>query len=64
MTVVTGGEVNGSYVLTGHNETGALQRWSTSVETSDSVVGRFDISEDEGKTWRPVGVNHMERRRG
>jgi hypothetical protein len=63
-TVVTGGDVNGRYVLTGHDESGALQRWSTGVEGSDSIVGRFDISDDDGKTWRAVGVNHMQRHRG
>lgn len=59
---VSGGEVNGSFVLTGHDQSGALQRWSTSIVESDAVVGRFDISYDEGKTWREVGVNHMRRR--
>jgi hypothetical protein len=63
-TVVTGGEAGGSHVLTGHDENGALQRWSTSIVTPDSVLGRFDISEDDGKTWRQVGVNHMQRHRG
>ncbi len=63
-TVMTGGEINGRYVLTGHDEMGALQRWSTGVEGTDSVVGRFDISEDNGKTWRAVGVNHMRRHSG
>jgi hypothetical protein len=60
-TLMTGGEVNGSFVLTGHDESGALQRWSTSIVDPASVVGRFDISHDEGKTWRQVGVNYMRR---
>jgi hypothetical protein len=25
------------------------------------VVGRFEVSKDGGKTWRLVGVNHMQR---
>jgi hypothetical protein len=63
-TIMTGGEVGGSFVLTGHDEAGALQRWSTSIVKPDSGLGTFDISNDEGKTWRQVGVNHMQRRRG
>lgn len=63
-TIVTGGEVNGSFVLTGPDPSGALQRWSTSVVDSDSAIGRFDISSDNGKTWRLVGMNHMQRHRG
>jgi len=58
---MTGGDVAGNFVLTGHDQSGALQRWSTTVVTPDSVIGRFDISRDEGKTWKEVGVNHMER---
>lgn len=58
---MTGGDVSGNFVLTGHDRSGALQRWSTSLVTADSVIGRFDISRDEGKTWKEVGVNHMER---
>jgi hypothetical protein len=50
--IMTGGEMNGSFVLTGHDESGALQRWSTNVVQSDSIVIRLDISNDEGKTWR------------
>lgn len=58
---MTGGDVDGNFVLTGHDQSGALQRWSTHVASSDSVIGRFDISRDEGKTWKEVGVNHMKR---
>jgi hypothetical protein len=58
---MTGGDVDSNFVLTGHDQAGALQRWSTSVVTPDSVIGRFDISHDEGKTWKEVGVNHMRR---
>jgi hypothetical protein len=56
-----GGDVGSNFVLTGHDSSGALQRWSTSVVAPDSVIGRFDISRDEGKTWKEVGVNHMKR---
>jgi tRNA (Thr-GGU) A37 N-methylase len=27
--IMTGGEVNGGFVLSGHDQSGALQRWST-----------------------------------
>jgi hypothetical protein len=36
--LMTGGEANGSFVLTGHDQSGALQRWSTSVGQCDSIV--------------------------
>jgi hypothetical protein len=58
---VTGGEVDGSFVLTGQDDAGILQRWSTRAIAPDSALGRFDVSEDQGKTWRQVGVNHMHR---
>jgi hypothetical protein len=56
---MTGGEVNGSFVLTGHDESGALQRWSTNVVESNSIVIRLDISNDEGTTWRPGGASYL-----
>jgi hypothetical protein len=62
-TIVSGGDVNGSYVLTGKDESGKLQRWSTSVVEPDVVLGRFDLSSDDGRTWRQVGTNHMRRHR-
>ena len=58
---VTGGDVNGTWVLTGHDASGALQRWSTQATDADSVLGRFEISDDEGKTWRQVGTNTLQR---
>lgn len=58
---MAGGDVDGNFVLTGHDQSGALQRWSTSVVTPDSVIGHFHISRDEGKTWKEVGVNHLKR---
>jgi hypothetical protein len=57
-TVVSGGEAEGRIVLTGRNASGALERWSTSDIQTNSFVSRFEISEDEGKTWRLVGINH------
>jgi hypothetical protein len=59
--IMTGGEVNGSFVLTGHDQSGALQRWSTGVGQRDSIVIRAEISNDEGKTWRPVGTSYLQR---
>lgn len=61
--VTTGGDVDGAFVLTGRDQSGALQRWSTSIVEPDVAIGRFDISHDDGKTWREVGVNHMRRHR-
>jgi hypothetical protein len=50
MTVImTGNEVNGSLVLTGHDESGSLQRWSTSAGQRGSIVIRAEISNDEGE---------------
>lgn len=62
-SIMTGGEVKGSLVLTGHNESGALERWSTSVAQPDSVAVRADVSDDGGKTWRPMGVSYLQRHR-
>jgi hypothetical protein len=59
--IMTGGEVNGSFVLTGHDQSGALQRWSTSVGQRDSIIIRAEISNDEGETWRPVGTSYLQR---
>lgn len=58
---VGGGEVDGRIVLTGNDQQGVLQRWSSQDFQGDSFVGRFEISKDGGKTWRLVGVNHMQR---
>ena len=61
--IMTGGEVDGRFVLTGFDESGALQRWSTNVVQSDSIVIRLDISNDDGKTWRPGGASYLHRHR-
>jgi hypothetical protein len=62
-SIMTGGEVNGALVLTGRNESGALERWSTSVAPPNSITIRAEVSDDEGKTWRPLGVSYLERHR-
>jgi hypothetical protein len=62
-TVVTGREEDGRMVLTGRDEAGAIQRWSINDIQTDSFVWRFESSNDEGKTWRLLGVNHMLRHR-
>jgi hypothetical protein len=62
-TVVSGGQVGGRIVLTGRNEKGALERWTTSDIQRDSFTSRFETSEDDGKTWRLVGVNQNSRHR-
>jgi hypothetical protein len=59
-SMMSGGEVNGSFVLTGHNESGALERWSTSITSPDSIAVRADVSDDDGKTWRPMGVSYLQ----
>jgi hypothetical protein len=62
-TVVSGGEIDGRIVLTGPDEAGAIQRWSYSDIQTDSFLGRFESSNDEGKTWRLLSVSHMHRHR-
>jgi hypothetical protein len=58
---LSGGEMDGRIVLTGHDQEGALQRWSDGDFRDNTFVGRFEASKDGGKTWRLVGVNHMRR---
>lgn len=60
-TIVTGNQADGRIVLTGSDQAGAMQRWSISDIRSDSFVGRFESSTDEGKSWRLLGVNRMHR---
>ena len=50
-------------VLTGRDDAGANQRWEIDDIQADSFVYHFEISTDEGKTWRALGVNHMRRHR-
>jgi hypothetical protein len=61
--VTTGGDVDGAFVLMGRDQSGVLQRWSTSIVEPDAAIGRFEISRDDGKTWSETGVNHMKRHR-
>jgi hypothetical protein len=60
-TIVTGGAADGALVLTGRDEDGALQRWAINDIQADSFAGRYEITQDDGKTWRLLGVNHMRR---
>ncbi len=62
-TVVTGSEVDGRIVLTGRDQAGAIQRWSINDIQTDSFAWRFESSNDEGKTWQLLSVNHMHRHR-
>lgn len=59
--LVSGSEMDGRMVLTGRDETGALQRWTIGAVESDAFVSRFERSQDEGKTWHILSVNHMQR---
>ena len=43
------------------DDKGVMQRWSDEDFRSNSFVGRFEVSKDGGKTWRLVGLNHMQR---
>ena len=61
--IVSGNAVDGGIELTGHDAAGAIQRWLLNDFQADSFTGRFDTSNDEGKTWRLLGVNHMRRHR-
>ncbi len=58
---LTGGEIGGRIVLTGDDQHGVLQRWSTGDMHGNSFDGRYDISHDGGKTWQLVGINQMHR---
>ncbi len=59
--IVTGNEAGGRIVLTGADETGAMQRWTIGEFQPRSFIARFEKSEDNGKTWQLLGVNHMQR---
>ncbi len=60
-TVVTGAEVDGKILLTGRNQTGATERWSMTDMQADSFLLRYEISSDDGRSWRLLGVNRMHR---
>ena len=61
---VSGGAADGGLLLTGRDAEGATQRWAIHDIQADSFEARYEISDDEGKTWRLLGVNHMQRHRG
>jgi hypothetical protein len=58
---VSGGQTGSRIVLTGEDQQGVMQRWTDEDFRTNSFVGLFDVSKDGGKTWRLVGVNHMQR---
>ena len=60
-TIVTGGVVGDSIVLQGQDPSGALQRWWLGDLKPESFTARYEISEDQGKTWRLLGINYMRR---
>ncbi len=60
-TIMTGGEVDGRIVLIGHDDAGAMLRWSFNDIQTNSFVWRGEISKDEGKTWKLQGENHIRR---
>jgi hypothetical protein len=60
---VSGGKVAGGLLLTGRDADGATQRWTLNDIQADSFQARYEISNDDGKTWRVLGVNHMQRHR-
>ena len=62
-TIMSGGEGDGRIVLTGHDDAGAMMRWSFNDIKTDSFVWRGELSNDEGKTWRLQGENHIHRHR-
>ncbi len=62
-TIVNGGEENGRIVLSGHDEDGAILRWSFNDIKADSFVWRGELSKDEGKTWQLQGENQIHRHR-
>jgi len=64
MTLRVSGVAEGEQiVLTGRDDAGATQRWQIDDIQADSFVYHFEVSTDEGKTWRALGVNHMRRHR-
>lgn len=58
-SIMSGGEVDGHIVLTGHDDDGTLQRWTLSEAQPAALEWRFESSSDGGKSWRLVGVNHL-----
>ncbi|HEV2678426.1 MAG TPA: hypothetical protein VGV37_28115 [Aliidongia sp.] len=61
--VVNGDDAEGGYTLTGRDADGAIQRWAIDDVQTDTFTSRFESSADDGRTWRLLGVNHMQRHR-
>ena len=59
-----GGAEDDRIVLRGHDDKGALLRWSFNDIRPDSFVWRGETSHDGGKTWRLEEEHHMTRRGG
>jgi len=59
-----GGAEGDRIVLRGHDDKGALLRWSFNDIRPDSFVWRGETSHDGGKTWRLEEEHHMTRRGG
>jgi len=57
-----GGAEDDRIVLRGHDDKGALLRWSFNDIRPDSFVWRGETSRDSGKTWRLEEEHHMMRR--
>ena len=57
-----GGAEDDRIVLRGHDDKGALLRWSFNDIRPDSFVWRGETSHDGGKTWRLEEEHHMVRR--
>ena len=57
-------EMDGHMVFTGHDEKGSMQRWTINdIQAANAFDSHFEVSDDAGKTWRRVGVNHLRRHR-
>lgn len=57
-----GVEMDGHMVFTGRDEKGSMQRWTNNdIQAADAFDSHFEVSDDDGKTWRLVGVNHLRR---
>src|SRR6266550_1715208 len=57
-----GGAEDDRIVLRGHDDKGALMRWTFNDIRPDSFVWRGETSHDGGKTWRLEEEHHMTRR--
>lgn len=60
-TIVTGAVEGDHILLQGTDPEGVLQRWTLGDLKPQSFTGRYEVSEDGGKTWRLLGINYMRR---